>query len=159
MHLRFRQRRTAKFVMYFLQVISGISAQNIITAVTKRLSLNSGKITKNSSRLLRKRQTRTLVSYSRMRQQQKSSALSTCVVCTISLHTAVVTERSGKSGKLPSRCSCNALKSHLIFSKTADRHVFSDPVPRAICVAESRKKCAKNTAENKCLRFEVDYEK
>lgn len=82
------------------------------------------------------------------------NASTTKIVCTFNarslqnfLHTVVATEHSGKFVRLPNRCFCNVLRLLRIFSKTVARHACSDHAPRAICVAESKRKCVRNTAE------------
>lgn len=82
------------------------------------------------------------------------NASTTKIVCTFNarslqnfLHTVAATEHSGKFVRLPNRCFCNVLRLLRTFSKTAARHACSDHAPRAICVAESKRKCVRNTAE------------
>lgn len=82
------------------------------------------------------------------------NASTTKIVCTFNarslqnfLHTVAATEHSGKFVRLPNRCFCNVLRLLRIFSKTAARHACSDHAPKAICVAESKRKCVRNTAE------------
>lgn len=102
---------------------------------------------KNPAMLSSRKPTRTQDLFFRMHRQQKLSALSMQEACRTFLHTVAATERSGKFVRLPNRCFCNVLRLLRTFSKTAARHACSDHAPRAICVAESKRKCVRNTAE------------
>ena len=113
----------------------------------KKLSMPTRLTTKNPAMLSSRKPTRTQDLFFRMHRQQKLSALSMQEACRTFLHTVAATEHSGKFVRLPNRCFCNVLGLLRIFSKTAVRHACSDHAPRAICVAESKRKCFRNTAE------------
>lgn len=102
---------------------------------------------KNPAMLSSRKPMRTQDLFFRMHRQQKLFALSMQEACRTFLHTVAATEHSGKFVRLPNRCFCNVLRLLRIFSKTAARHACSDHAPRAICVAESKRKCVRNTAE------------
>ena len=133
-----------------MRSLSVTSTKNVpisIAELMKKSSMPTRLTTKNPATLSSKKPMRMQDLFCRMHRQQRLSALSMQEVCRTFLHTVVATERSGKFVKLPNKCFYSVSKLLRTFSKTAAPHVCSDHVPRAICVAESKRKCVRNTAE------------
>ena len=144
---RLRLTLTRKSEMRLLSVTSTRNVPISTAERMKRLSMPTRLMTKNPAMLSSRKPMRTQDLFFRMHRQQKLSALSMQEACKTFLHTVAATEHSGKFVRLPNRCFCNVLRLLRTFSKTAARHACSDHAPRAICVAESKRKCVRNTAE------------
>ena len=144
---RLRLTLTRKSEMHLLSVTSTRNVPISTAEPMKKLSMPTRLTIKNPAMLSSRKPMRTQDLFFRMHRQQKLSALSMQEACRTFLHTVAATEHSGKFVKLPNRCFCNVLRLLRIFSKTAARHACSDHAPRAICVAESKRKCVRNTAE------------
>jgi hypothetical protein len=144
---RLRLTLTRKSEMHLLSVTLTRNVPISTAERMKKLSMPTRLTTKNPAMLSSRKPTRTQDLFFRMHRQQKLSALSMQEACRTFLHTVAATEHNGKFVRLPNRCFCNVLRLLRTFSKTAARHACSDHAPRAICVAESKRKCVRNTAE------------
>ena len=92
------------------------------------------------------------------------NATTTKIVCTFNARSlqnflliVVATEHSGRFARLPNKCFCSALRLHRTCLKTAVRPAFSALVPREKCAVANKKKCVKNTADNRSLYEKQTY--
>lgn len=101
---------------------------------------------KNPAMLSSRKPTRTQDLFFRMHRQQKLSALSMQEACKLFAHRCC-NRAQWEIREVAEQMllQCLEVAPHLF--KTAARHACSDHAPRAICVAESKRKCVRNTAE------------